>query len=122
VGDIMSALKRLFSRWASPTLSLGFAILFGLSWNVVRSNQDVKGADITAESSANFDPSLAGSDPGTGQDKLTLRGEPRPVVSVAVVFSPDGKRLASASQDGRVKIWDAGPPDARGAKPGPTPR
>src|SRR5262249_48290400 len=36
---------------------------------------------------------------------LTLRGHSGPVNGVC--FSPNGKRLASASSDGTLKVWDA---------------
>ena len=43
-------------------------------------------------------------DAATGQELLTLKGHTNVVTSVA--FSPDGKRLASASFK-TVKVWDA---------------
>jgi WD40 repeat protein len=43
-------------------------------------------------------------DAATGQETLSLKEHTGPVMSVA--FSADGKRLASGSQDGTVKVWN----------------
>jgi WD40 repeat protein/tRNA A-37 threonylcarbamoyl transferase component Bud32 len=41
----------------------------------------------------------------TGQIVLGLSGHSRPVTAIA--FSPDGKRLVTASRDGTARVWDA---------------
>ena len=44
-------------------------------------------------------------DAATGQEILDLTRQPAPVW--CVVFSPDGQRIVTGSQDGMVKVWDA---------------
>jgi WD40 repeat protein len=41
----------------------------------------------------------------SGQELLTLRGHSVRVRGVA--YNPDGKRLATASDDGMARVWDA---------------
>jgi WD40 repeat protein len=43
-------------------------------------------------------------DAATGQDTLTLKGHTGKVNNVA--FTPNGQRLATASDDQTVKVWD----------------
>ena len=44
----------------------------------------------------------------SGKELLTLRGS-APITSVA--FSPDGRRIATQSADGIVKLWEAATPE-----------
>ena len=49
-------------------------------------------------------------DTETGEEILTLRGHQHTVTSLS--FSHDGRRLASADNQGSIHIWDARPRSA----------
>ncbi|MGO9916156.1 MAG: WD40 repeat domain-containing serine/threonine protein kinase [Isosphaeraceae bacterium] len=69
--------------------------------------------------SAGYNGTLRVWDLKTGQETLSLKAHSDVVTSLA--FSADG-RLASASRDGTVKLWDGRPLDDEPAKDGPTRR
>jgi WD40 repeat protein len=48
--------------------------------------------------------------PTTGKEVRTLKGHSD--VLWSATFSPDGKRLVTASDDGTVRIWPADPVEA----------
>jgi len=52
----------------------------------------------------------------TGQEAITLRGHNRAVLALA--FSPDGHRLATAALEKEVRVWDGTPPRSETAANG----
>ncbi len=99
---------------------------FQVSWNVMSLRGDIVSLEIVDHSLSDWGfigvqgfklvsqkaPSTPVNDPKSrplvvdlNQVPLTLKGHSQQVTDVA--FNADGTRIASASQDGTVKIWDA---------------
>lgn len=60
-------------------------------------------------------PTAAHPDLNKDKRSLLLAGKVKPRRNTTgagcVAYNPDGKRLASASRDGTVKVWEALPPE-----------
>jgi WD40 repeat protein/serine/threonine protein kinase len=76
----------------------------------------VTGAGWVSTGPALIDRAVRVWDAETGEELYSLKGHAHQVQSVA--FSPDGSRLASASRDGTLKVWDATTSQEARAVPG----
>jgi WD40 repeat protein len=104
VWDVQTG-QDIFTRKVSRSRFSGPRLAFSPDGKRLASSSNLLNVDASSESGE-----VEVWDAQTGQEFLSLKGHTGYVSSV--VFSPDGKRLASASytpgaQGGEVKVWDA---------------